>query len=134
MKKWIYNLFSSKKIPTKLTFVYDFYGKSTDDCLYQIREDRVFDLPIKKEFIIKENSFGFSVESSINDELREEIVKKEKEKLIEARKEAYISLEDEERITGDYIVAVQCRIHIKENKYLSFEEYQKMKTEEKEAE
>lgn len=127
MKKWFFKLISSYKIPTRISFKYKFIGKNSDN-LYTVNEEKEFNLPIESKFINRDESYAWwHVACEIEDALKDEIHKNEKRLLKEARLEKYISRDDEERITGDYIVAVRCDVDISGWRLLTFEEYIEMR-------
>jgi hypothetical protein len=131
VKKWVYKLFySNMQKPERLYFTYEFRGQGSNDVLYEVGETQLFDLPMKLE-LINDDDFDWDARQRVKEAYSDKICKHEKALLVEARKEKYISLDDEERVTGEYIVSVRCRLQVKWTK-LSYEEYTTLKNKEKE--
>lgn len=130
MKKWLYKNFGQLYKPSTIIFTYKFYGKGSNDCLYEVDESMNFELPLKIDYVSDDENWDYPARRRVKDAYDSFIKKKEKQHLENARKEKYISLEDEERITGDYIVSVKCNILICWSK-LSYEEYHELKEEKK---
>jgi hypothetical protein len=106
-------------------------GKGGKDVLYEVDETKSFDLPMTLDLINGDRDWDWSACSRVKKVYAEFISKRERELLSEARREKYVSLNDEERVTGDYVVGVKCSVQVVWTR-LSYEEYSSLKQQSKE--
>ena len=128
INKLFYNIFSLKKKPTSIELRFSFYGKCSDDVLYVAVEKFPIKLEMKKEYVMSGDFGSWRVVNILEKDFADFIKKKSKEQLIIARQKKLITTKNNgKRITGDYIVAVDCDLWITNYDYLSYDEWVKLK-------
>lgn len=104
-----------------------FRGKGSDDELYCVERNIPFDKPLELKFVKKEYDSDWNTDPIINKEYKQLVLDECKKELLAARQERLITLDSGERITGEYIVAVDGHASVGEWRELSHDEWLMLK-------
>lgn len=126
-KDWWYKSWYQRMWPKTINILFSFKGKGSDDSLYCIYKNIPFDKPLELKYVKKEYDSDWRIDGIIREDYVQLILELCKRELLAARQEQLITLDSEERITGDYIVAVDGRASIGEWRELSRDEWLMLK-------
>lgn len=117
--------------PETIELVLHYRGKGSEEPLYDLEKSIPFNKLLESKFVARNHDWSerWDVRDIVRKVYADIILDECRKALVAARKEQHIVCDGGDRITGDYIVAVDASVNIGSWKKLSYEEYLLIKAE-----